>query len=99
MAFVQRQQDKPYEYCSTMTTSKSRCLLRMKTAEIARKKKGKTPDREKINTHVSSGCCVHSTFTYGDVFDQLKMDHGKDYIQKFIEYIKDEVKQLYATFP
>ena len=59
---------------------------------------GKSPYTEKINTHVPSGWCVHSTFSYGDVPDLLKMYQGKDYVEKSVEYIEEEVKQLYATF-
>ena len=31
----------------------------------------KTTYIEKISTDLSSGCCVHSTFAYGDVLDPL----------------------------
>ena len=63
------------------------------------KRKGKAPYTEKINTHVPSGWCVHSTFAYGDVPDPLKMYRGKDCVEKFVEYIEEEVKRLYETFP
>ena len=43
--------------------------------------------------------CVHSAFAYGDVPDPLKMYRGKDCLEKFVEYIEEEVKQLYETFP
>ena len=56
-------------------------------------------ETEKINTHVPSGWYVHSTFAYGDAPDYLKMYRGKDCVEKFVEYIEKEVKQLYATFP
>ena len=49
------------------------------------KRKGKAPYTEKINTHVPSGWCVHSTFAYGDVSDPLKMYRGKDCVEKFVE--------------
>ena len=62
-------------------------------------RKGKASYTEKINTYVPSGWCVHSTFAYGDVPDPLKMYRGKDCVEKFVEYIEDEVKRLYATFP
>ena len=62
-------------------------------------RKGKAPYTEKINTHVPSGWCVHSTFAYGDVPDPLKMYRGKDCVEKFVEYIEEEVKRLYETFP
>ena len=48
-------------------------------------RKGKAPYTEKINTHVRSGWCVHSTFAYGDVPDPLKMYQGKDCVEKFVE--------------
>ena len=60
--------------------------------------KGKASYTEKINTHVPSGWCVHSTFAYGDVSDPLKMYQGKDCVGKFEEYIEKEVKRLYETF-
>ena len=63
------------------------------------KRKGETPYSGKINTHVPSGRCIHSTFAYRDVFDPLKMYHGMHYVEKFIEHFEDEVKHLYATFP
>ena len=69
-------------------------MNRMKTG-----RKGKAPYTEKINTHVPSGWCVHSTFAYGDVPDPLKMYRGKDCVEKFVEYIEEEVKRLYETFP
>ena len=62
-------------------------------------RKGKTPYTEKINTHIQPGWCVHNTFAYGDVPDPLKMYRGKVCVERFVEYIKEEVKWLYATFP
>ena len=47
-------------------------------------RKGKAPYTEKINTHVPSGWCVHSTFAYGDVPNPLKMYRGKDCVEKFV---------------
>ena len=54
---------------------------------------------EKMSKHVPSGWCVHSTFAYGDVPDPLKMYRGKVCVEKFVEYIEEEVRRLYATFP
>ena len=42
---------------------------------------------------------VHSSCAYGDVPDLLKMYRGEDCVEKFVEYIKEEVKRLYETFP
>ena len=60
--------------------------------------KGKVSYTEKINTHVPSRWCVHSTFAYGDVADPLKMYRGKDCVENFVEYIEEEVKRLCETF-
>ena len=46
------------------------CRDRMNTMKT--EKKGKAPYMEKINAHVPSGWCVHSTFAYGDALDPLK---------------------------
>ena len=62
-------------------------------------RKGKTPYTENINTHVPSGWCVHNTFAYGDVPDPLKIFRDKYCVEKFVEYIEEEVKWLYTTFP
>ena len=62
-------------------------------------RKGKASYTEKINKHVPSGWCVHSTFAYGDVPDPLKMYWGKHCVEKFVEYIEEEVKWLYLKFP
>ena len=72
---------------------------RNKMNKMKTERKGKAPYMEEINTHVPSGWCVNSTFTYGDVPEPLKMYRGKDCVEKFIEYIEEEVKRLYATFP
>ena len=39
-------------------------------------KKGKILYTEKINTHVLSGWCVHSTFVYEEISDLLKKYRG-----------------------
>ena len=70
---------------------------KMNTMKAGRK--GKAPYTEKINTHVPSEWCLHSTFTYGDVPNPLKMYRGKDCDEKFVEYIEVEVKWLHTTFP
>ena len=62
-------------------------------------RKSNAPYTEKINTHVQSGWCVHSTFAYGDVPNPLKIYRGKKCVEKFAEYIEEEVKRLYETFP
>ena len=45
-----------------------------------------------------SGWCVHSTFDYRYVPDQLKMYRGKNCVEKFVEHIEEEVKRLYEIF-
>ena len=67
---------------------------RMKMIKIKTERKVKTPYTEKINSRIPSGCCVHSTFTFGDVFGPLKMYRVEGRMEKFIEHIEDEVKRL-----
>ena len=74
-----------------------RCRNKMNTMKTERK--GKASYTEKINTHVPSGWCVHSTFPYIDVPDRLKMYRGKNCVETFAEYIEEEVKWLHETFP
>ena len=57
-------------------------------------RKGKAPHTEKINIHVPLGWCVHSIFAYGHLPDPLEMYRGKGCVEKFVEYIEEEVKQL-----
>lgn len=65
--------------------------------QIKTKRKGKASYTKKINTNVPSWGRADNTFAYGDVVDTLKMYSGKDCIEKFAEYIKDETKQLQTT--
>ena len=63
-----------------------RCRNKMNTMKTERK--GKALYTEKIN-HI----------TCGDVPDPLKMYRCKDCVEKILEYIEEEVKRLYETFP
>ena len=67
--------------------------------QVKTERKGKKPHTEKNNTHVPSGWCVRRTLAYGDIIHPVKMYHGNDCMEKFIEDIKDETRQLYETFP
>ena len=70
-----------------------------RTNTMNTERKGNASFTEKINTHVPSGWCVHSTFAYGDVSDPLKMYRGKECVERSVEYIEQEVNLLYETFP
>ena len=64
---------------------------------------GPSPDPEepytsKVNQHIPSGWCVYSKFAYGEVQNPLKLYRGKDCIEKFCDYIKEEAKRLYHMF-
>ena len=52
-----------------------------------------------VNQHIPSGWCIYSKFAYGDVGDPLKFYRGKDCIEKFCDYIKQEAHRLYLMFP
>ena len=71
---------------------------RDKMNKMKAERKGKTSYTEKINIHVPTVWCVHSTFAYGYVPDPLKMYQGTDCVKKFVEYIEEKIKRLYATF-
>ena len=79
-----------YADLSLLKPVNERYRNRMNTMKTERK--GKVSYTEKINTHVLLGGCVHSTFDYGDVPEPLKIYRGKDCVEKFVEYIEDEVK-------
>lgn len=59
-------------------------------------RKFKAPYTEKINTHISYGCCVHRTIAYGYLLDPLKI-YCKVCVEKFVNNIGDKEKQLNAT--
>ena len=57
------------------------------------------PYSQNINQHVSTGWCVYSKFVYGEVKDLLRLYRGKDCIEKFCNYIRQEAHRLYHMFP
>ena len=85
------------DFKSILKPADKRYKEKMNTMKAGRK--GKVSYTEKINTHVPSGWCVHSTFAYGDVSDPLKMYRGEDCLERFVEYIEEEVKGLHEAFP
>ena len=54
---------------------------------------------KEINQHIPSGFCVYSKFAYGEVENPLKLYRGEDCVEKFCDYIENEVKRLYHMFP
>ena len=71
---------------------------RVKVNKMKIERKEKIPYTENINTHLVFGWCVQRTFAYKDASDSLKKYRGKNCVEKFIEHIKNDVKQFYATF-
>ena len=57
------------------------------------------PYSQNVNQHVSTGWCVYSKFVYGEVMDPLKLYRGKDCLEKFCDYIRQESHRLYHMFP
>ena len=53
------------------------------------------PYTSKVNQHNPSGWCVYSKIAYGDADDPLKLYRGKDCVEKFGDYIKQEAHRLY----
>ena len=65
---------------------------------VKTEQEGKTPYTKKKQT-CTVWMCVHSTFACGDISGPLKMNRGKDFVEKFLQHAEGEVKQLYGTFP
>ena len=57
------------------------------------------PTHWRLRSTPSSGWCVYSKFAYGEVKDPLKLYRGKDCLQKFCDYIRQEAHRLYHMFP
>ena len=57
------------------------------------------PYSQNVNQHVSTGWCVYRKFAYGEVKDPLKLYRGKDCIEEFCDYIRQEAHRLYHMFP
>ena len=57
------------------------------------------PYTNEVNQYMPSGWCVYSKFAYGDVDNLLRLYRGKDSIETFCNYIKEEVYRLYHMFP
>ena len=57
------------------------------------------PYTKEVNRHIPSEYCVYSKFAYGEVKDPLTIYRGKDCVEKFCEYIKEEAHRLYHMFP
>ena len=57
------------------------------------------PYTNEINQHMPSGWCVYSKFTYGDIDNPLRLYRGKNSIETFCNYIKEEAHRLYHMFP
>ena len=57
------------------------------------------PYTSEVSWHIPSGWCVYSKFAYGEVENPLKLYRGKDCVEKFCDYIKQEAHKLYHMFP
>ena len=57
------------------------------------------PYTSEFTKHSPSGWCVYSKFAYGEVKDPLKLYRGKDCLEKFCDYIRQEAHRLYHMFP
>ena len=57
------------------------------------------PYTSEVNQHIPSGWCIYSKFAYGEVENQLTIYKSKDCVEKFCDYIKEDVHRLYHMFP
>ena len=83
------------DFESILRPADERYKDKMNTMKAERR--GKAPYIEKIKKHVPSGWYIHSTFSYGDVPDSLKIYCGKERVEKLMGNREDEVRRLYAT--
>ena len=65
---------------------------------------GPSPDpkesyTKEVKQHIPSGFCIYSKFAYGHVENPLKLYRGKDCVEKFCDYIRQEAHWLYHMFP
>ena len=56
----------------------------------------RTPRRSKLTYHRAG---VYSKFAYGEVPDLLKLYRGEDCVERLVNHINTEVKQLYELYP
>ena len=56
------------------------------------------PYSQNVNQHNPFGWCVYSKFAYGEVKDPLKIYRGKDCVEKFCDYVKQEAHRLHHMF-
>ena len=59
----------------------------------------KGPYTSEVTKHSPSGWCVYSKFAYGEVKNPLKLYRGKDCVEKFCDYVKQEAHRLYLKNP
>ena len=52
-----------------------------------------------VTKHSPHGWCLYSKFAYGEVKNPLKLYIGKDCLEKFCDYIRQEAHRLYHMFP
>ena len=57
------------------------------------------PYTNEVNQHTPSGWCVYSKFAYGEIVTPQRIYRGKDCIETFCNYIKEEAHRLYHMFP
>ena len=57
------------------------------------------PSTRGINSHVPSGCCLHTKFAYGEVKNPTTQYRDVDCVERFCEKIISEAKRLYNSFP
>ena len=56
------------------------------------------PYTSEVTKHSPSGWCVYTKFAYGEVKDPLKLYRGKNCLEKFCDYIRQEAHRLHHMF-
>ena len=92
------------EFCDGQNQFKIPFMMYADFESILEPIQGPNPDPTgsytlEVTKHSPSGWCVYSKFTYGEVKDPLKLYRGKDCLEKFCDYIRQEAHRLYHMFP
>ena len=92
------------EFCDAQNQFKVPFIMYADFESILEPIQGPNPDPKEsyasdANKHSPSGWCVYGKFAYGEVKDPLKLYRGKDCLEKFCDYIRQEAYRLYHMFP
>ena len=92
------------EFCDGQNQFKAPFIMYVDFESILEPIQGPSPEptssyTSEVTKHSPSGWCAYSKFAYGEVKDPLKLYRGKDCLEKFCDYIRQEANRLHHMFP